>query len=245
MKTDTMQADVIIIPETETVFPITERTQKKHFAQGLNFYKLFWLFMLGSFFGVVIETLYCLITRHVYESRVGLIYGPFNPVYGGGMVVLTLLLDRIKQKRDLFVMACSMIIGGAFEYLCSLFQEIFFGTVSWEYSHTQFNFAGRTNLMYCMFWGVLGTVFIKDVMPHLHRLIEKIPYVFGVILTWILIVFISSDIFLSVAAVKRVEERKQQIIPSNSFEEFVDRHYDDAFMKEKYPNMMTVRQAQD
>lgn len=41
----------------------------------MTFYKLFWVFFIGCFAGVVLETIYCLIQRGHYESRVGLIYG--------------------------------------------------------------------------------------------------------------------------------------------------------------------------
>ena len=63
-----------------------EREEKaaRHFARGMNFYKLFWVFFIGCFLGVVVETLWCLATRFHYESRVGLVYGPFNLVYGFG-----------------------------------------------------------------------------------------------------------------------------------------------------------------
>ena len=59
------------------------KTNKKSFATGIGFYKLFWVFFIGCFVGVVIEVLFCIfVTEHRYESRQGLIYGPFNPVYG-------------------------------------------------------------------------------------------------------------------------------------------------------------------
>lgn len=61
-----------------------EEKAKGHFAAGFGFYKLFWIFFIGCFLGVVIETIWCLITRGHYESRTGLIYGPLNLVYGFG-----------------------------------------------------------------------------------------------------------------------------------------------------------------
>lgn len=70
------EVNVIVNPRPTQVKPV------KSFAHGLNFYKLFWIFFVGCFLGVVIETLYCLVTRHRFESRQGLIYGPFNLVYG-------------------------------------------------------------------------------------------------------------------------------------------------------------------
>ena len=40
-------------------------------------------------------------------------------------------------------------------------QQAAFGSVSWEYSDSAFNIGGRTNLMYSIFWGVLGLVWVK------------------------------------------------------------------------------------
>lgn len=41
------------------------------FAYGLSFYKLFWIFLIGSFFGVVVETLWCALIQHKFEIRWG------------------------------------------------------------------------------------------------------------------------------------------------------------------------------
>jgi len=71
------------------------RAPKKSFASGTDFYKLFWVFMIGCFLGVVIETLFCLVLNGYIESRQGLVYGPFNPVYGFGAVLMTLVVFMI------------------------------------------------------------------------------------------------------------------------------------------------------
>ena len=44
----------------ETVW---RRKPKHPFAQGLGFYKLFWVFFLGCVIGVVVETFWCLATK--------------------------------------------------------------------------------------------------------------------------------------------------------------------------------------
>ncbi|MBQ8333199.1 MAG: hypothetical protein IJX93_05440, partial [Clostridia bacterium] len=59
-------------------------TPEVSFAHGLNFYKLFWVFTIGCFIGVVIETFWCLLRYRKLESRKGLVWGPFNLVYGFG-----------------------------------------------------------------------------------------------------------------------------------------------------------------
>ena len=58
-----------------------------------------------------------------------------------------------------------MFLGGGFEYLCSLFQEKVFGTVSWDYSHQMFNIGGRTSLKYMIIWGVLALIVVKVIYP--------------------------------------------------------------------------------
>lgn len=88
-----------ILPPAPTNAQIDYREkQEAHFAQGITFYKLFWVFFIGCFAGVVLETLYCLIQRGHYESRVGLIYGPFNLVYGIGALCLTGALYRFRNR---------------------------------------------------------------------------------------------------------------------------------------------------
>lgn len=48
---------------------------------------------------------------------------------------------------------CRYILGGAYEYVCSVFTEIVFGKVFWDYSKIPFNLGGRINLLYCFSGG--------------------------------------------------------------------------------------------
>ncbi len=221
--------------------PIRTRTEKS-FASGLNFYKLFWIFFVGCFLGVVIETLYCLVTRHHFESRQGLIYGPFNLVYGLGALAMTLGLYWLRGKRDLWVFLGGFVIGSAFEYICSFVQEILFGTVSWKYDHMPLNLNGRINVMYSMFWGLLALLWVKNLFPLMTRLIEKIPNSVGKVLTWILVVFMALNTVISAVAVARWTARDEGNPPANAFEQFLDRHYTDDLMTMVYPNMMPAKE---
>lgn len=100
-----------ILPPAPTNAQIDYREkQEAHFAQGITFYKLFWVFFIGCFAGVVLETLYCLIQRGHYESRVGLIYGPFNLVYGIGALCLTGALYLLPQPRT-HLLVCRRFSG--------------------------------------------------------------------------------------------------------------------------------------
>ena len=114
-------------PPTNAQIDYRER-QEAHFAQGMTFYKLFWVFFIGCFAGVVLETIYCLIQRGHYESRVGLIYGPFNLVYGVGALCLSGALYRFRNRGRVFSFVGGFIVGSVVEYACSWFQEVCFGS---------------------------------------------------------------------------------------------------------------------
>ena len=48
----------------------------------IDYFTLFWLFVAGSVFGLVVETVFHAIVYGGYESRAGLVWGPFSPIYG-------------------------------------------------------------------------------------------------------------------------------------------------------------------
>ena len=211
--------------------------EKKSFAYGLNFYKLFWIFFIGSFIGVVVEVLFCLLVDHRIESRSGVIYGPFNPVYGFGAVVITRALYWLRNKRDIWVFICGGILGAAFEYVCSWYQETFLGTVSWDYSNTFMNINGRTNLMYALFWGLLSIAWLKLIYPLMSKLIEKIPNKIGKGFTWVLVIFMVLNCLISAAAVNRMSARHEGVPARSSFDVFLDKTYPDEFLTKIYTHM--------
>lgn len=213
---------------------------QKPFASGLNFYKLFWIFFIGCFIGVVVETLFGLVTTQKLESRAGLVYGPFNPVYGFGAVVMTLCLYKLKEKRDIWIFISCMVIGAAFEYLCSFLQEVALGTVSWQYDHQMFDIQGRTSLMYAFFWGILGVLWMKALFPLLSNLIEKIPMKVGVVLTWVLLVFMVFNMAISLLALERQTQRRENIPADNPIAQVLDEHFPDSRLDEIYCNMHIV-----
>ena len=115
--------------------------------------KIFWVFLIGSIIGCIVETLVGIIFDHSFKIRQGLIYGPFIPVYGIGAIMYYFIVSRIKDTKKIFIL--SMFLGGAIEYFCSYFQELCFGTVSWDYSNMFLNIGGRTSLLFCFCWGIL------------------------------------------------------------------------------------------
>lgn len=221
----------------ETYEDSLPKNAERPFAYGLCFNKIFILFMVGNVVGCILETIWCLIVLGHFEMRVGLVYGPFIPVYGFGAVLITLCLYRFYKVRDLWLFLGSAVIGASFEYFASYFQELFLGTVSWDYSNTPFNIDGRTNLMYALIWGVLGLVWVKDIYPIISKTIQKIPKKIGNVLTISLVVFMLFDAVISVSAIVRNSERKEGKPPATEFGVYLDQQFPDDYMEFIYPHM--------
>lgn len=227
---------LISAPPANTVIDYKEE-KLKNFAQGINFYKLFIICFAGSFAGVVVEIMWCLIRNGYIESRSGLVYGPFNLLYGFGAVVMTLALYKYRNRSSSISFAGGMIMGSIVEYLCSLGQEMLIGSRSWDYSHMPFNLNGRICLLYSVFWGVLGVVWIKNIYPRMAKAILHIPDRAGKIITWVCVVFMIFNAAVSVIAVARWSERVRGTEAEGAFEEFVDERFPDERMERIFPNM--------
>ena len=104
-----------------------EEAQRGHFARGVNVYKLMLVCFVGSLAGVIIEMLWCLVRHGYIESRAGLIYGPFNLLYGIGAMTLTLALYRFRNRGRWLSFLGGFLVGSVVEYVCSWAQELVFG----------------------------------------------------------------------------------------------------------------------
>jgi len=212
----------------------------KSFADGLNFFKLFWIFYIGCFAGVIIETIWCVVSNGVFESRTALIIMPLNPVYGFGALLISICFVRFSSNKNTTIFLGCMVAGGMFEYMCSLFQELVFGTVSWSYASDSLGIFERTSLIYCIFWGILGIIWVRGIYPYLSYLIEKIPNNIGKFLTYCVLLTIIIDIVFTSLALFRQLQRREGIPATNVVQEFYDRNLDDAALKKIYPNMTPV-----
>lgn len=213
----------------------------RRFAQGTGFYKLFWLFVLGSFFGDIVETVFCRFSLGEWMSRSSLVYGHFSVIWGFACSILTVMLYKYRDKSDRYLFLYGTVVGGTYEYVCSVLAEIVFGTSFWDYSKIPFNLGGRINLLFCFFWGIVAVIWVKGAYPFLSGLIEKIPCKIGPFITWILVALMVADMGISALALGRYSQRQLGAAPANQIERFLDRQYPDEFMKRVYPKARVVQ----
>lgn len=217
--------------------------ETKCFAEGLNGYKLFWVFLFACFFGVFIETIFWFNRTHQIVSRASFVLGPLNIVYGLGGLLLTIVLYRLRNKPILFTVIAGMLIGCSVEYFCSLLQEVVFGSISWHYSDA-FDIHGRTNLKYALYWGLLAIFWIKIIYPAFSLFVLRIPRKMAKPLTWVLVVFMVFNAAISFIAVQRWSERKISADTVSTEENLIDQWFPDESMEKIFPNMRFIIEAQ-
>ena len=197
--------------------------------------KIFWVFVIGCLAGYIMEVAFHFFWTRSFETRQGLIYGPFAPVYGLGTVAFYLILPKIKNIFNVFWV--SAVLGGVTEYLCSYFQERLFGTISWDYTYMLFDINGRTSLLHCTYWGIAGVIYVSFIEPGIKKLKEHTENPSLQVMTLVLVIFMVFDISISCLASTRQANRRKNILPQNKIDVFLDKHYPDEYMNSIYTNM--------
>lgn len=213
------------------------KTKEERFARGCGFFKLAILFILGAFLGDIVETVFCLVTTGRLMSRSSLVFGPFSIVWGLACALLTWILYRYRDKSDRYIFVFGTVLGGAYEYVCSVFTEMAFGTVFWDYSEIPFNLGGRINLLYCFFWGIAAVVWMKGVYPFLSRWIEKLPARMGKVVCSVLLVLLAADMLVSALALARYSERQAGKAEQTAVGQALDEFFPDGFIEKRYENL--------
>lgn len=201
-----------------------------------NFFQYVWIFIAGCYGGYIVETIWCLIRHGYIESRKSLVLGHLSVAYGMGAVLLTLVLIRLQHASWWKIFLVAFVTGTVTEYICSLGQEILFGTVAWDYSNVPLNINGRVCLLYSLFWGALGVFWVKVMIPVMNKIFTSVHLPFEKAIIWVFLAFFVTDCALSATAAFRMNERRTGEAPSNKYEEFLDEHYDDQKMHEIYAN---------
>ena len=215
----------------------------------LDFFNLFWVFVVCCFLGLVIETVYHMVVVDpgVYQDRTGMLFGPFSPIYGFGAVLMTIALNRFYKSNFLIIFLVSAVIGGLFEAAVSWFMQTAFGAVAWDYTgSTIFGlfpdpiallFDGRTSALFMCMWGALGCVWIKLCLPWLLKLINLIPWKARYGVTTLCAALMLVNGIMTLQALDCWYQRESGYQPTSPIEEFYAKNYDDSFMEHRFQSM--------
>ena len=229
----------------QRAYPAAARPEPTTSAEkAISVSDLVWLFVVGAFLGDVVETLFCRITAGVWMSRSSLVWGPFSVVWGLALVLAAVLLRGSEHQSESRIFWFGVILGGAYEYVCSAVTELLFGTVFWDYSKFKFNLGGRINLLYCFFWGIAAVMWMRYGYPLVLKLMKKVRSHIRPWMTAALAVFMAVNMLTSALALARYDARTSGEAPNGQLEVFLDEHFDNARMEHIYPNAKKVTKAE-
>lgn len=167
----------------------------------ITFKRLLAYFIIYSFLGFIVETIFGMLTKGVIESRQSCLFGPFCCIYGLGAMVMIPGLQKFKKSNWALFFA-GAVEGSIVEYVMSWIGEIIFQIKWWDYSNMPFNINGRITLTFTVFWGLLALVLIRLINPYIERGINKLSKRWFNILTIGLTIFLVLDLLVTALGLK-------------------------------------------
>lgn len=192
----------------------------------------FLLFMVGCVLGVLLEGTFCYIRHGAWETHVTFLWGPFNIVYGLGVVAMYLASVCLDGKSVITNFLWFVFLGSAIEWLMGFIQDKMFNSYSWTYGIMPIG--KYLCVPFMLAWGILGVLFMKTVMPVLNKCFE---YTNSRILqygTVILTVFMCVNLALSVVTFTRWGIRAKSHQPKTKIGEFIDKVYPDDYLQSRF-----------
>lgn len=245
--------------ENEELNAENKKAKKRLTINGISIWRILAYFIIYSVAGYIIETLYGMITKGVWESRQSFLYGPFCGIYGLGAVVMILCLHRFPKKYNVLFIG-GFIVGSIVEYAISLFGEVVLGVKWWDYSNMPLNINGRICVYFSVFWGFLGMYLIISLNPKVDKIINWVKSKFKTqkaLKTFVVTVFtllmidciataFAIEFFLvrmivkndlNVANKEAVQEQYDKIYGNENLSKFIYTFWRDKKMIRTFPNL--------
>lgn len=170
-----------------------------------QFNKYLIYFFIYSFAGWILETMYAFIVLGHFDNR-GFLIGPICPIYGFGMLILTVGLSKYKNSNIKLFFVASIILT-YFEYVSGFLLEVIFNLKWWDYSNDFLNLNGRVCLMFAFVWGIIAIIVVKLIHPFTEKMIEKIykkipPQLINIIMKILLIILLVDFILSTLSYIK-------------------------------------------
>ncbi len=263
MKKEEIKNEEKNIPIEETHDETQENTnikkKKKLTINGISIWRILAYFIIYSVLGYIIETIYGMITKGVWESRQSFLYGPFCGIYGLGAVVMIICLHKFPRKFNALFIG-GFIVGSIVEYVVSFVGEMLLGVKWWDYSNMPLNINGRICVYFSVFWGFLGIYLIASLNPKVDKIIDWVKSKFKTykaLKTFVMTVFIllmidcistafAIEFFLvrmivqndiDVANKEAVIEQYDKIYGNEKLSKFIYQFWGDKKMIRTFPNL--------
>ena len=155
-------------------------------------------FLLFSIIGHILESIiYLTLDNNGYS---GIMYGPWTPVYGFGIILIIIIYNFIKKsnisniKKVISIFFISMILLTLIEYIGGISIEYLFHKKLWSYKNLKFNIGRYISLEISFIWGLCSIFYVYIIKPITDKITKKIPKY----ITITLLVFFINDLIITI-----------------------------------------------
>lgn len=170
-----------------------------------NIYQAVWIFIIYAFLGWCSEVAFAAVNKGKFVNR-GFLNGPVCPIYGVGMLIVVLCLWNLRD-RPLLLFLGSALLTTALEFVTGFVLERFFHDKWWDYSDMPFNIKGYVCLKFTILWGLAASFIIGAIHRFIYMLIEKTPFVLGVILLAVFSAAFIADFIVTLTALAKLPKK--------------------------------------
>ena len=202
--------------------------------QTVTYSEIFWLFIVGSLLGVLLEGTFCLLRYGQWETHTVAVWGPFCIIYGIGAVVLYIQAILLQKQNIVIQFIGFALITTMIEYLCGALLKYGLHMRAWDYSKAFWNIDGLICLKFTAAWGLAGVVFARWGVPALKLVFSKMNGIGWHIACICFSIFMAVNLLVTAACIFRWSRRHQGVPPNNQIEQYIDQIWDDGRMEKRF-----------
>jgi len=182
-----------------------------HIVYGTDLYHLIQWFILYSFLGWLVESVYMSFCNRKLTNR-GFTFSPFCPIYAVGALSVYAILRPIAHNYFLLYFA-GAAVATLLEYVTAVIMQNTLGNVWWDYHEKPFNYKGILCLESTVAWGFYTLILFAFLHGFVEMVTESYSYHTGMVLAAGVIVIYSFDFFLNLfqTKMKRYQKKVEKI----------------------------------
>lgn len=204
------------------IMSVSERRQEEH-AQSerkkticnrkgwnnMRIYEIVTCFFIYAILGWCTEVIYAAFKERKFVNR-GFLNGPICPIYGFGVLAVTLIL-RDYQDDLLLLFFMSLSVATLLEWATGFLLEKLFHHKWWDYSDMAFNIQGYICPLFSLIWGIACVFVVKLMHPFVQKLIHFIPEMVEKGILLLVLAGFAADLYVTIHEILKLNVRLRKM----------------------------------
>lgn len=187
-----------------------------HAIYGTDLYHFVQWFIIYSFLGWVVESIYMSFCNRKITNR-GFTLSPFCPIYAVGALFVFAVLKPLAHQY-LFLYFAGAALATGLEFVTAVVMKNCLGNVWWDYNNKPFNYKGIICLESTIAWGFYTLFLFTFLQSFVEMIADSYSYRVGMALAATVIIIYTFDFSMHMFMAKkerlprRVEAIKDRVL---------------------------------